>query len=133
MWSIGVVAGAGRDTGAQHGSSAFQIYSAKALASWYPRRDLEVDLNLGAANAYRSGSFVLAGAAIQYAIIDKLQLLAEITRSEPGRGEYQVGARYAIVQDWLEVYASYGNRLGGPSDQWTATFGTRIQTPAFLP
>ena len=71
-WSFGMSAGGGRDTGAPQGSSAFQIYYAKALASWYPRSDLEVDLNLGAANAYGSGTFTLAGAAIQYTVIGNM-------------------------------------------------------------
>lgn len=63
-WSFGMVVGGGRDTGAPHGSSAFQLYYAKALASWYPHSDLEIDLNLGATNAYGPGTFTLAGAAI---------------------------------------------------------------------
>ena len=71
-WSFDMSAGGGRDTGAPDGSSAFQIYYAKASASWYPRSDLEVDLNLGAANAYRSGTFTLAGAAIQYTVIGNM-------------------------------------------------------------
>ena len=79
-------AAGGANTGAPHGSSAFQIYYAKALASWYPRSDLEIDLNLGAANAFGSGTFALAGAAVQFAIVGNVQLLAEVFRDEPGRG-----------------------------------------------
>lgn len=132
-WSFGMVVGGGRDTGAPHGSSAFQLYYAKALASWYPRSDLEIDLNLGAANAYGSGTFVLAGAAIQYTVISNVQLLAEAFRDEPGSAKYQVGARFIIVPDRFEAYASYGNRLNGASDQWSAIIGIRVQTAAFLP
>ena len=132
-WSFGMSAGGGRDTGAPHGSSAFQVYYAKALASWYPRSDLEIDLNLGAANAYGSGTFALAGAAIQYTVIGNVQLLAEAFRDEPGSTKYQVGARYIIVPDRFEAYASYGNRFNGSSDQWSAIIGIRVQTAAFLP
>ena len=132
-WSFGMVAGGARDTGAPHGSSAFQLYYAKALASWYPRSDLEIDLNLGAANAYGSGTFALAGAAIQYTIISNVQLLAEAFHDEPRSTRYQVGARYIIVPDRFEAYASYGNRFNGPSDQWSAIIGIRVQTAAFLP
>ena len=39
-----VTAGGARDTAAPHSSSAFQLYSAKALASWYPRSDLEIEM-----------------------------------------------------------------------------------------
>ena len=132
-WSFGMLAGAGRDTGAPHGNSAFQVYYAKALASWYPRSDLEIDLNLGAANAYGSGTFALAGAAIQYSIIENVQLLAEAFRAEPGRKRYQVGARYIIVPNRLEAYASYGDQFNGSSGQWTSIVGIRVQTAAFLP
>jgi hypothetical protein len=132
-WSFGVVAGAARDTGASHGSSAFQVYYAKALASWYPRNDVEIDFNLGAANVYASGTFAIGGAAVQYAAVANLQLLAEAFRDEPGRGKYQVGVRWIVIPDRLETYASYGNRFNGSSDQWSAIIGIRVQTAPFLP
>jgi hypothetical protein len=131
-WSLGLLAGAARDTGAPHGGPAFQAYAAKALASWYPRDDLEIDLNLGVANVYGWGTFVLAGAALQYALVDRLQLLAEAVHVEPGPGKYQVGARWIVVPDRFEAYASYGNRFGGPADQWSVIVGIRLQSPAFL-
>jgi hypothetical protein len=132
-WSFGVIAGALRDTGAPHGSSAFQAYYAKALASWYPNEDMEIDLNLGAANVYGSGTFTLAGAALQYTVTENLQLLAEMFRDEPGRGKYQVGVRYVAIPDRLEAYVSYGNRLNGPSSEWWVVAGIRLQTAPFLP
>jgi hypothetical protein len=131
--SFGMLAGAGRETGAAHGRSAFQSYYAKALASWYPRDDLEFDFNVGAANTYGSGTFAVAGAAVQYAIAGNVQLLAEAFRDEPRGTRYQVGARYIVVPDRFEAYASFGNRLDGSADEWSATIGVRIQTAAFLP
>jgi hypothetical protein len=103
------------------------------LASWYPRDDLEIDLNLGAANAYGMGTFGIAGAAVQYSITSNVQLLSEVFRDEPGRAKFQVGARYHVVPDRFEAYASYGNRFAGSSDQWFVIAGIRLQTPAFLP
>jgi hypothetical protein len=131
--SFGMLAGAGRETGAPHGRSAFQSYYAKALVSWYPRDDLEFDINLGAANNYGTGTFALAGAAVQYAIACNVQLLAEAFRDEPRGAKYQVGARYIFVPDRFEAYASYGNRLDGSTDVWSAIIGIRLQTDAFLP
>ena len=131
--SFGVAMGGARDTGAPHGSSAFQAYNARLLASWYPRDDLEIDLNLGAANVYGSGTFAVAGAAVQYAIIANVQLLAEVFRDEPGRGKYQAGARYIVIPDRFEMYASYGKPLGGSSGQWSAIVGIRLQTAQLLP
>jgi hypothetical protein len=131
--SFGMLAGAGRESGSPHGRSAFQSYYAKALASWYPRDDLQFDFNLGAANTYGLGTFALAGAAVQYAIVSNVQLLAEALRDEPRGGKYQVGARYIVVPDRFEAYASYGNRIDGSPDEWSAIIGVRLQTAAFLP
>jgi hypothetical protein len=133
QWSIGMSVGSGRATALEHGNSAFQLYYAKLLASWYPRDDLEIDLNLGAANAYGSGTFALAGAAVQYAVVANVQVLAEAYRDEPGTGKYQIGARCIVIPSRVEVYASYGNRFNGTSDQGSAILGIRVQTAAFLP
>ncbi len=132
-WSFGAVAGALRDTGAADDSSAFQAYYAKGLASWYPRSDLEIDLNLGAANLSGSGTFALAGAALQYAVVPKVQLLAETFRDDPGLWKYQLGVRYIVIPNRFEAYVSYGNRFDGPSSQWWTIIGIRLQTPTFLP
>ena len=132
-WSFGAASGGTRDTVAPHGNSAFQVYSARALASWYPRSNLEIDLNLGAANVYGWGTFALAGVAIQYAVVSNVQLLAEAFRDEPGRGKYQVGVRYIVIPDRFEAYVSYGNRFNGPPSEWSAIVGIRLQTPPFLP
>ena len=124
-WSFGGVASGARDTGAAHGRTAFQAFNVTGLASWYPRDELEIDLNLGVSYLYGSGSFAVAGAAVQYAPIDALQLLGEIFRDEPGRAKFQVGLRGIVVPDRFEVYVSYGNRFDAA--QWFATIGIRLQ------
>ena len=130
QWWFGLVASGDRDTGALHGRTAFQGFNVTGIASWHPRDDLEIDLNLGGSYLYGSGSFAVAGAAVQYAVIEPLQLLGEIFRDEPGRAKFQVGFRGIIIPDRFEVYASYGNRFG--ATQWFATVGIRLQTPEFL-
>ena len=129
-WSFGVVASGDRDTGAPHGSTAFQAFNVTGLASWYPRNDLEMDLNLGVSYQYRSGTFAFAGAAIQYEVIETAQLLGEVFHDEPGRPKFQLGIRGIVVRDRFEIYASYGNRFD--ATQWFATFGIRLQTPELL-
>jgi hypothetical protein len=126
-WSFGAVASGARDTGAAHGRTAFQSFNVTGLASWYPRDELEIDLNLGVSYLYGSGSFAVAGAAVQYAPIDALQLLGEVFRDEPGGAKFQVGLRGIVVADRFEVYVSYGNRFDAA--QWFATAGIRLQTP----
>ena len=76
--------------------------------------------------------FVVAGADIQYAVISNLQLLAEVFRDQPGPGKYQVGARYIIVPNCVEAYASYANRLNKSSER-SVVIGIRVQTAAILP
>jgi len=130
QWSFGLAGSADRDTGAPHGRTAFQEFNLAGIASWYPRDDLEVDLNLGAAYQHGSGTFAVAGAAVQYEAVEGVQLLGEIFRDEPGRAKFQVGARGTLVKDRFEVYASYGNRFD--ATQWFATVGIRLQTPEFI-
>jgi hypothetical protein len=115
-WSFGGVASGARDTGAAHGRTAFQAFNVTGLASWYPRDEFEIDLNLGVSYLYGSGSFAVAGAAVQCAPIDAVQLLGEIFRDEPGRAKIQVGLRGIVVPDRFEVYVSYGNRFD--TAQW---------------
>lgn len=130
-WSFAAEAGAARDTSLPRGGSAFQYFYAKALASWYPRDDLEIDLNAGAANAYGSGTFVLAGAAIQYTVVTSVQLLAEVYRDQPGPGKYQLGLRYVVIPDRFDAFASFGNRFTGSSAQGFGMIGIRLQSPPF--
>ena len=132
-WSIGVAAGSARDTAAPHGKSAFQSHYAKALASWYPRDDMQIDFNVGGANVYGTGTFVLAGIAVQYAFVENVQALAEIFHGEPGPAKYQVGARYAVVPNRFETYVSYGNAFSRSSSTSWIVIGIRLQTAQFLP
>lgn len=131
--SFGALAGALRDTGAPHGSSAYQGYYAKGLASWYPRDDLEFDFNVGAANVRGAGTYVLAGVAATWTVTPDLQLLSEVFRDEPGASKFQLGLRLIVVRNRLEAYASCGNRFGRSSSSGFVVAGFRLQTPEFLP
>jgi len=131
-WAFGGVAGAIRDTGAAPGGSAYQTYYAKAVTSVFPSEPLEIDLNIGAANTLHLGTFPILGAALQYAIGTRTALLAETFRDSPGRGKYQVGARYSIVPARLDGFVSYGNRYGSPGE-WSVVAGIRVNSAQFLP
>ena len=108
-------------------------YYGKALASLYPSPQLEIDLNLGAAYFSGPGTYVVAGVAVQYMPIDRVQLLAELFRDQPGRSRYQAGLRFYVIPDRLEAYVSVGNRIGGASTDWWTIIGIRLQTAPFLP
>lgn len=132
-WRFGAVFGMARDAGAPHGSSACHACYAKALASWYPRDDLEIDINLGAANVWGTGTCTLAGVAIVFTPVERLQLLAEVFRDEPGRGKFQAGFRWAVVPEAFDVHASAGSRFHGDAQDRFAIAGIRLQSPAWFP
>jgi hypothetical protein len=48
------------------------------LASWYPRDELEIDLNLGVSYQHGRAAFAVAGAAVQYSPVESLQMLGEV-------------------------------------------------------
>jgi hypothetical protein len=130
--SLGASLGALRDTGAPHGRSAFQLYYARGLASWYPRDGLEFDLNVGAANGYGAGTYALAGVAATATVVTGIQLLGEVFHDEPGPWKFQLGVGSAVVTDRIELYASYGSRFNS-SAGGIVVAGFRLQSPAFLP
>jgi hypothetical protein len=134
LWSVGAVGGVIRDTGPVESDASSRSYYAKALLSLYPDDALEVDLNLGASNDFGAGTTVTAGVALQYEVLPRATLLAEIFRDERGPGKFQVGARYALDAAPIEAYVSYGNRLGSASgDTWWVIAGIRVYTKPFLP
>ncbi|MEP7063304.1 MAG: hypothetical protein ABI881_12990 [Betaproteobacteria bacterium] len=132
-WSFGAEGGAQRDTGAEHGRSAFQTYYAIGLASFHPSDDVEVDFNLGIVKTHGSAMSAFAGTAVQYSPIERLQLLAEVFHDEPGRAKYQAAIRYALIPDRLEAFVSYGSRFGGSSGNWWSIAGFRWQSAALFP
>ena len=125
---------AGADTGAPHGGSAFQallcegarvVVSARRSGD-RPQSRRRQRVRVGDVRARGRGHPVRDRST-------NVQLLAEAFRDEPGPGKYQVGVRYIVVPDRFEAYVSYGNRFNGPSSQWSAIIGIRVQTAAFLP
>jgi hypothetical protein len=127
--SFGALAGALRDTGAPHGSSAYQGYYAKGLASWYPRDDLEFDFNVGAANVRGAGTYALAGVAATWTVT-RLQLLSEVFRDRRSRSFNDL--RLIVVRNRPQTYASYGSQFGR-SPAAAVVAGFRLRTPEFLP
>jgi hypothetical protein len=130
-WAFGAEAGAERDTAAPAGRSAFATGYARALATCNPSDSLELDFNAGAASTRGSGSYALAGMAVQYALTPAMKLLGEVYRDEPGTGKVQAGVRFVVVPDRFEVYGSYGERFANRGDWW-ASVGVRLQSRKLL-
>lgn len=130
-WAFGAEAGAERDTAAPPGRSAFATGYARALATWNPADSLELDVDVGAASTRGSGSYALAGMAVQYALTPAMKLLGEVYHDEPGTGKVQAGVRFVVVPDRFEVYGSYGQRFANRGDWW-AIVGVRLQSRKLL-
>lgn len=60
-----------------------------------------------------------------------LFLIPEVFHSDPGRAYYQVGLRYWIVKDFVQMDATYGNRFVSEDQHWIS-IGLRILTPPFM-
>ena len=64
---------------------------------------------------------------------DDLYFIPEVFRSEPGRPFFQLGFRYWVVKDRVQMDATYGNRLVSDSQERWFSIGLRLLSPPFLP
>ena len=91
-------------------------------------------VNLGAARHTDEGRTVATwGWGHELQLRPELLLIPEIFHSDPGRPSYQVGLRYWIVKDALQVDATYGNRLVSDTSARWFSLGLRILTRRILP
>ena len=54
--------------------------------------------------------------------------MGEIYRDAPGRPNFQLGLRYMLITDRVELFISGGDQFNGNADSWFAKFGVRFQT-----
>jgi hypothetical protein len=93
-----------------------------------------VHLNAGAVNR-RDEKRTLAtwGLGNEIRLRDDLYFIPEIFRSDFGRPFYQVGFRYWVVKDRLQMDATYGNRAVSDTGERWFSIGFRLLSPPFLP
>lgn len=128
-WSAGAVASAVHDTGRTtrrkgiHEAAALGLLSFNAL-------DETLRLHVNAGVIYNHGEYTTAawGTAFEYDFREGWTAMGELFRDAPGRPSYQVGLRYLLITDRVELFVSGGDRLHGGSDTWFAKFGVRFQT-----
>ena len=60
-----------------------------------------------------------------------LFFIPEIFHSDPGRPFYQVGLRFWLVKDRVQVDATYGARFVSEDTHWIS-IGLRVLTPPFI-
>ncbi|HVE50303.1 MAG TPA: hypothetical protein VNG69_11880 [Casimicrobiaceae bacterium] len=128
-WSAGAVFGAIRDGGHEERSRAFHLASALGLVSFAALDNaLRVHANAGLAYSRREYRTSAWGTAVEFDFRENWTAMAEIFRDSPGRPSYQIGLRYLLVTDRVELFVSGGDRLGGESKNWFAKFGVRFQS-----
>ncbi len=64
---------------------------------------------------------------------DDLFLIPEVFRNDYGRAFYQVGLRYWLVKDRLQMDTTFGNRVGSETGERWFGIGLRVLSPPFLP
>ena len=91
-------------------------------------------LNLGASRQRDEGRNVATwGLGHEVELRPELFLIPEVFHNAPGHPFYQVGLRYWILKDVVQVDATYGNRFAADThDRWISV-GLRILAPRILP
>ena len=64
---------------------------------------------------------------------DDLFFIPEVFHNEVGRPFYQVGVRYWVVKDRMQMDATFGNRLASDTAERWFSIGLRLLSPPFLP
>ena len=70
------------------------------------------------------------GTAVEWRVGERTWLVGELFGQHRGRPYHQVGVRYALVPDTVEIDVTYGNRNACGSDDRWFTVGLRVMTPS---
>lgn len=128
-WSAGGVAAVLRDGGRESRRNGFHDASALGLLSFNALDDtLRLHVNGGVAHSHAEFTTGAWGTAVEYDFREGWTLMGEVYRDEPGRAKFQVGLRYLLITDRVELFVSGGDRLGGEGNGWFAKFGVRFQS-----
>jgi hypothetical protein len=63
----------------------------------------------------------------------RLIAISEVYAETTTPSQYQVGLRFWVQPQRVQIDTTYGNVLGSASDQQWISIGLRFLTPAFLP
>jgi hypothetical protein len=134
-WGVGLAVGTARHLKRESangwpGDAYFYVPVSIAFAddAWV------VHVNAGAVNRRDlKQTLVTWGLGNEIRLRDDLYFIPEMFRSERGRPFYQVGFRYWVVKDRLQMDATYGNRAVSDTAQRWFSIGLRILSPPFLP
>jgi hypothetical protein len=93
-----------------------------------------VHLNGGAVHRRDDGRAMATwGFGHEIRLTPSVYLIPEIFRAERGRPFYQVGVRYWVVKNRVQVDATYGNRAVSDTGERWFSIGLRLLSPPMLP
>jgi hypothetical protein len=127
-WSAGAAVSLLRD-GARESRGGFHEAALVGLASFNVLDGrLRVHANAGVVRSRDEFTTGVWGVATEYDVVQYWTLMGEVFRDGPGRPSYQLGVRYMLVTDRVELFLSGGDRLGDRDGSWFAKFGVRFES-----
>lgn len=92
-----------------------------------------IHANLGGVREGETGQRRASWAAgSETRVSERMVVIAEVFGQDRGRASYQVGVRYTVIPDHLQIDATYGSKAGErPGDRWFSV-GLQLVTPPFL-
>ncbi|QNP47784.1 hypothetical protein [Diaphorobacter aerolatus] len=131
-WGAGLVLGTVRDPRASAGAGR-DWYGFVPMSFSFAGDRFVLHTNLGwQRDQGTRRSHVMWGVGSETRLTDRSFAVMETFGAADGRPHYQVGVRYWLVPERVQVDTTYGNRFGGGGDRWISV-GLRLLSPAFLP
>ena len=133
-WSWGLAVGGARHNGKGQEGIGNDYYA--YLPATFSFRDDQVFMhtNLGwSRDGETKRQRATWGVGSELQLSPSTWLIGETFSQQSGRPFYQVGVRRWLVQDRIQIDATYGNRLGSESQQRWFSVGLRLLSLPFLP
>jgi len=129
-WGWGLALGTMRDPGAGGGRNWYG-YVPASFSFLDDRFVLHANVGWQRDQGTRR-NHVTWGLGSEAQLSERTFLIAETFGAADGKPHYQMGVRYWLVPERVQVDTTYGNRFGGGGDRWISV-GLRLLSPAFLP
>lgn len=129
-YGIGLAAGYATQPGSAHtGNPYFYVPASFSLAD----DRIVIHTNLGYTRERENQENRLTwGLGSEIQIADRAWLIAESYGQDKGNPFFQMGVRYWIVPDHVQIDTTYGSQFGTISDQHRFSVGLRLISPSLL-
>ncbi|MCU0804545.1 MAG: hypothetical protein MUF79_05590 [Burkholderiales bacterium] len=133
-WAVGLVVGGAKASPSSNGGPSLLYGYVPLTVARFDQR-LILHFNLGAYHSYEERrTAVNWGAAAEIAVWgERAYLIAEAYDDSFRRSEYQVGLRFWLIPDRVQIDTTYGGQFGVANSGHFYTVGLRLLSPPFLP